>query len=165
MMKIDDDTMKINRESSSGPWMMAKNMGTAQGPGSYPQLEVGKGNTGQFTFLIQNPNDVTFANPPFVQKPNGGPQDFKHQLVVTEGGAGKDFMVVESKNSTNGKKVYHYELHFSDGTKLDPIITNNGCCRSFYETDAFLVAGGIMVLAFFAFLVRRLVANLRHSAR
>lgn len=160
-MKTDDDIMRINRDSNGGPWMMAKNMETAQGPGNYPELVVTKGNTGEFTFLIQNPKNVTFAADPFVQKGTKSPAEFKDQLKVTDGGAGKDYMVVKSKNSINGKKVFEYELHFSDGTKLDPIITNNGCCRPFYETDAFLVSGGILVLAFFAFLVKRLVRE-RH---
>jgi hypothetical protein len=136
MMRIeDDDLMKLNFDSGGRKWMMAKNMETARGPGNYPSLEVKYDHLGVFTFVVQNPDTVTFAahNPfvPKIGKPN--PPDFADQFEVS--GAGTKMLVVKSLNANkaggpyNGG-TYHYELRFSDGSKLDPIITNNGCCRS-----------------------------------
>ena len=161
-MKIDDDIVKLNFDARGQKWMMAKNMGTAQGPGNYPGLEVEKGNTGEFTFWIQNPDDVTFADPAFVPKTGKtNPGDFNSQLKIVDGGPGHNFMVIESKNSTKQGGVYHYELRFSNGKELDPIITNNGCCRPFYQSHEFLVTGGVLTLALFGYLLRRLVNERR----
>lgn len=164
-MDTNDDTMKINRDPRGGPWLMAKNMGMAQGPGNYPELVVERGNDGLFTFLIQTRDNVTFGKDPFVPKANPtSPSDFHSQLKPIQGGEGYKYLIVKDYNSSPQGGTYHYQLQFSNGTTLDPIITNNGCCRAFYETDAFLVTGGIMMLALFAYLVRRLVVSQRQPA-
>ena len=144
----DDDLMKINYDSFGRKWMMAKNMETARGPGNYPTLEVQYDHVGLFTFVVQSPPGVTFAaHNPFVAKigkPN--PPDFADQFQVS--GAGTNMLVVKSLNANKAGGpyaggTYHYELRFSDGSKIDPIITNNGCCRSVSGGD-----GGF--LAFFS---------------
>jgi hypothetical protein len=156
----DDDLMRINYDSGGKKWMVARNMEMARGPGSYPSLEVEYNHVGVFTFLVQSPEGMTFAahNPfvPKLGKPN--PPDFADQFVVT--GAGTNMLVVRSANANqaggqyNGG-TYHYELRFSNGSKLDPIITNNGCCRGFMLSnylEPMAVGIALLIAAYFFFI-------------
>lgn len=140
--------MKLNYKD--GVWWMAKNNDMAKGPGAYPKIEVPYGQPGVLTFTIQTPNNVNFAETePFAPKTGKqNPTDFKDQLTVASGN-GKNTLVVKDANANkNGGKYaggdYHYELRFSNGTKLDPIISNGGCCNNLLSTS-FLIAAGVAV--------------------
>lgn len=135
MKSKNADTMKLNWDADHGYWRMAKNMGTGQDPAHYPKLKVDYDNEGQFTFVIQNgPPGVTFATQnPFGEKTGKmASKDFNEQFIVSPSTDGKT-LVVTDLNATKGGgkydgKHYAYELHFSSGPSVDPIITNGGCC-------------------------------------
>ena len=129
------DVIKLSFDQQHNEWRMAVNQGVAQGPGHYPTLTVPYNKTGEFSFQILNPQGVTFAaTDPFAAKAQQtGKGDFGDQFNVSAGG-GQTLTVTDM----NGQKLkqkydggdYHYALHFSNGTTLDPVVTNGGCCQS-----------------------------------
>lgn len=136
LMKVESETMRLSFDKQANEWRMAKGMQPAQGPANYPKLEVKYGDTGEFSFVILNPKDVKFAaTDPFA--PKGGmpnKNDFKDQFAVTPSADGRTLTVKDANSNKAGGKYdggdYHYELRFSDGSTLDPIITNGGCCNT-----------------------------------
>lgn len=145
--------IKLSYDAQHKEWRMALNQGMAQGPGQYPTVDVPYNQTADLTFQILNPQGVTFAaTDPFGAKPvNNGKKDFKDQFTVSAGG-GRTLTVTDH----NGQKLkqkylggdYHYALHFSDGTTLDPVITNGGCCseKGFSLNSTAYLAIGILAL-------------------
>ena len=157
MQNVNSETMRLNYVPSKKEWRMAKGMGTAQGPGHYPSLKVDEDHSGKFTFVIQNPDNVTFATrDPFVpKKGKTNPGDFKHQFVPSPGGSKTLVVEVRNTNANGGEYeggTYEYELRFSNNTTLDPIVTNMGCCR-IRQSDPdpsptpYYAAGAVAVIA------------------
>jgi hypothetical protein len=97
------------------------------GPKDCPPIAVAKGQTGSFQFDIVAPPGVSFAssNPLWIQpgsaKPTGPGVDPQFSPVS---GAGTTTLSFGDTNTTAGD--YPYSLHFSDGSTLDPIISNGG---------------------------------------
>ena len=136
-----NDTAELKLTYKDREWRMAKGMQNAEGKGDYPVLEVLESHKGEFTFKITNQDKVTFAEDPF--GPMAGaknPPDFKEQFSVTKAGPKK--IVVEVLNADPKDPtadyaggVYTYELRFNNAGKLDPIITNGGCCKTLVATS------------------------------
>lgn len=164
----DSATFKINWDPQNREWRMAKDMGTARGPGDYPAMTVDYNHDGQLTFDLQNaPAGVTFAQTaPFAPKSGSPPKaDFWDQFRIVSG-QGERVLVVHDANAkkTGGAYAggdYEYELRFSNtSVKLDPIIKNGGCCQGQFQHQTALFIGigvALAVLAFF--LYRRFRAN------
>lgn len=167
MKSTDKAILKLNYDSNGKEWKMAKDSGMAQGPGHYPKVDVKYDNLGEFTFVIQNPKGLTFAaTDPFVPKAGkSNPADFAAQFEIT--GAGTGTLVVKDHNANPKGSAYaggdyHYELHFSNGTTLDPIVTNGGCCSSGGSGQNSLIyfgLGAVALLALFILVVRPLLAR------
>jgi len=164
---MDAKTMKLTYIAPQNEWRMAVGQGTAKGPGHYDKIKIDHNDTGELTFQIINSQNVNFANDgAFVEKPNQPSKaDFAKQFSVLPGGAGTQKLVVKDANS-NGDGTpyaggdYHYELHFSNGTTLDPVITNGGCCQAApmgYLT--FLAIGLVALAALYVLLVRPMMAR------
>ena len=165
-MKVDKADLKLNYVPKDKEWRMAKDMDNAQGSDNYPKLKVDYGNTGEFTFKIQNPKNVTFAeSDPFVVKPGkGSPNDFASQFSVAANNG--DTLVVKVANANpNGGEYpggdYHYQLNFNAGIPpLDPILTNGGCCKPAPQSNLLYYAlGGVALLALFFLIIRPMLAR------
>lgn len=134
--KKEKDTAELKLTFKDGKWRMAKGMEVAKGKGEYPALEVKESKEGQFTFKINNQDDVTFADEPF--GPMAGadnPPDFAQQFSVRKVDAKSIVVDVLNADPTDPTApypggVYTYELRFKDAPPLDPVITNGGCCKS-----------------------------------
>ena len=156
-MPSQKETIKLTYEPSAGYWMMGKGTAPLQGPQGYPTLEVPENHIGKFTFVIQGTPGVKFAgSSPFVPKQGkSNPSDFADQFMVIPDRSGKKLTVIDLNENANGGQYnggnYDYELRFDNGTTLDPIITNNGCCRSFSQAET--IAYGIAAVAVLALAV------------
>ena len=154
----------------NGYWRMSKDMGMGQGPGHYPPIKVAYDHEGQFTFVINSPKDVTFAASGAFQAKalKTMPKDFGDQFTVK--GEGTNTLTVTDANANKGGGHYtggdyHYELHFSNGTTLDPIISNGGCCSSQAQSSLVYYALGFVALAALIVLfVRPMMARRARSA-
>ena len=146
-------TIEVKFDPSAGYWTMNPGNGTFYGP-PYPDLVVPYRDKGEFTFKIVQTPGAEFGNPAFVRK-NGKPDpgDFGNQFsqsVQVENNK-KTKLVVNDQNAYPGndkfhKKDYHYELRFLDGSKLDPIITNMGCCKSYSFSGAEAVGYSLLLV-------------------
>lgn len=157
-MKTEKPDMKVIATQKHGQieWRLSVNGGMAQGPGHYPSVSVGTGNDADLTFQILNTSNITFAqqNPFLAQAGSSKPTGLDSQFTVT--GQGTQKLTVHDSNQTSGD--YYYVLNFSDGSTLDPIIKNGGCCgfaNSLIGTSTGLIVGGIILLAILALVVRR----------
>jgi hypothetical protein len=166
-MQGQPGSIKLTYDTQHNEWKMAVGQGDPQGPGHYPGLSVPYNQTASFTFQIVAPPGVNFTTDgPFKAKPGGnGKSDFGDQFDVSAGG-GRSLTV----SDMNGQKLkkdykggdYHYELHFSNGTTLDPVITNGGCCQAAptgYLT--YLAIGVVALVAIWVLLVRPMMARNR----
>lgn len=152
MKQMDKADFKLNWSDQNGNWRMSKDQGMGQGPGHYPSANVAFDHDGQFTFVINSPKNVTFAASDAF-KPKAGktmPTDFSDQFTVA--GQGTNTLTVTDANAIKGGGKYtggdyHYELHFSNGSTLDPIISNGGCCSSRAQSSLVYYALGIVALA------------------
>lgn len=150
--------------NSKKEWWMAKDMDTARGPGNYPKLKVDEDEVGEFTFTIHQPKEgITFAQTDaFVPKAGANPPDFADQFTVT--GEGTNRLIVTDANANKGNSLqypggeYVYELRFSNGTTLDPIITNGGCCQS-GNYMVYYALGGVALIALFILVIRPMLAR------
>lgn len=164
MKTQDKATLKLNFNDKN-EWWMAKGMEPAKGPNDYPKLKVDFDHEGLFTFRIQNPQDVTFATTdPFVPKSAKNTLTDFHDQFTFEGQGTRTLTVKDANASKNGGPYaggdYHYELRFSDGTTLDPIITNTGCCRAMSESNlVFYSLGAVALLALIILIVRPILAR------
>jgi hypothetical protein len=140
------DTAELKLTYKDREWRMAKGMQNAEGKGDYPVLAVGESHTGEFTFKITNQDHVTFTDDPFGPMDGAkNPPDFAQQFTVTEKGPKKIVVKAHNANPIDPTKdypggVYTYELRFNNADRLDPVITNGGCCKSL------LSSGGNMSL-------------------
>ena len=164
MAKVEKADVKLNYDSRKSEWRMAKDDGNAQGPGNYPKLKVNYNDTGEFIFKIQNPKDVTFADPAFLPKKGAeNPGDFNGQFDVTGEGTGTLIVKVANANPNGSEYVggdYVYELKFSNNTVLDPILTNGGCCKPQSSQMLYTyAAGAVVLLALFYFVIRPMLAR------
>lgn len=145
-IKKDKDKAELKLTFKDGEWRMAKGMENAKGKGEYPALEVKESKEGQFTFKIDYPSSLTFAEVPFgPQAGADNPPDFADQFAVRKVDSKKIVVEVRNANPKNPEAdyeggVYTYELRFKDAPPLDPIITNGGCCKNL------TVSGGTMSL-------------------
>lgn len=166
-MKSESEVMKLNAKlrGDKQEWWMAKGMGTAHGPGDYPKLSVNFDNSGEFTFQIHNPSAVTFAATdafgPKAQKAN--PNDFGDQFTVS--GEGTKTLVVKDANSNKGGGHYkggdyNYQLRFSDGSTLDPIISNGGCCVN-KSSYVWYAIGAVAIVALLVLLLKPMLVKSR----
>jgi hypothetical protein len=168
-MKTDKADIKLvaNPKHGGVEWRMAVGAGNANGPGHYPKLPVAYDNDGQFTFTILNSKATFAANPIEVQAGTGKPSGIDPQFTFT--GAGTKTLTVHDSNQKAAD--YNYVLHFSDGSTLDPIIQNGGCCHTAHggssTTYALYTAGalGIIVLLVLLVLLLRPVMLRRSAAR
>jgi len=168
MMMTLKETMKLSENLQGGgtEWWMAQGNNTARGPGNYPTLTVSSDDTGEFTFTVLYPAGVTFARTNAFGPKAGAqnPPDFWDQFTVSPGGT-KSLVVKDANaNKAGGPYAggdYYYELHFSDGSTLDPVITNGGCCRtiSTHYSIAYLAIGVVALVAIWVLLVRPMMAR------
>ena len=132
----DKDKAELKLAFKDGKWRMAKGMENAKGKGEYPTLQVKESKEGQFTFKIDYPSNLTFADVPF--GPMAGadnPPDFDQQFTVRKADPKKIIVDVLNANPKDPTAdyaggVYTYELRFKDAPPLDPVITNGGCCKN-----------------------------------
>jgi hypothetical protein len=164
MKQQDKADLKLNFDSHKSEWRMAKDDGMSKGPDDYPKLKVEKDHEGQFTFVIQNPKGIKFAaTDPFAPKAGkANPGDFGDQFAVS--GHGTDTLVVKDANANKdgGQYAggdYHYELRFSEGAPLDPIITNGGCCNNIQGNLVYFGLGAVALLALIVLVVRPMMAK------
>ena len=135
-IKKDKDTAELKLTFKDGNWRMAKGMENAKGKGEYPELKVKESKEGQFTFKIEHPSDLTFAEVPFGPMEGAdNPPDFAEQFSVRKAAPNKIVVEVLNANPKDPAAdyaggVYTYELRFNDAPPLDPVITNGGCCKS-----------------------------------
>lgn len=160
MRQTDTTVIRLNFDTRSNEWKMAKNMENAQGKDNYPAIKVDFDDLGDIIFIIQNPKDATFAaTNPFVPKPGKqNPKDFWDQFQVSGGGT-DTLLVKDLNNSKDGSKypggTYHYELRFTDKPALDPIITNGGCCKTTLQSNLVYYSLGAVALVALAVLILR----------
>lgn len=164
-MKTDKASLKLKYDNQSKAWMMAKDTGPDEGPGHYPKVKVDYGNQGEFTFVIHNPKGVTFAaKDPFVAKAGKtNPADFADQFSVSGGGTNTLTVKDANANKNGGPYAggdYQYELHFSNGSTLDPIVSNGGCCMAKSQTNLiYFGLGAVALLALFVLVIRPWLAK------
>jgi len=156
-MPSQKETIKLTYEPSAGYWMMGKGTEPLQGPPGYPKLDVPEDQVGKFTFVIQGTPGVKFdGSSPFgPKKGKSNPNDFADQFLVIPDQSGKKLTVIDlNENASGGTYAggsYDYELRFDNGTTLDPIITNNGCCRLVSQSE--MIAYGIAAVTLLAIAV------------
>lgn len=162
-MQTQSGTIKLTHKDNA--WTMDIGQGL-QGPDHYPALSVPYDQTADFSFQIVGSPGVTFAaTDPFQAKSNGnGKSDFKDQFDVSQGG--ERTLTVSDKNGQKLKKPYkggdyYYELHFSDGSTLDPVITNGGCCNAVGAQSylPYLAIGVVALAVLYVLLVRPMMAK------
>ena len=132
-------------------WRMKKDDGTWVKPADYPPIDIAYNEVGLLKFkIIGSPK---FAANPFVQKEDANPYhaDFADQFSILAK-TPKELLVIDLNQASGGGPYaggnYAYELHFAnDVDPLDPIITNNGCCRfvSNAEAVAYAVAFAALI--------------------
>lgn len=160
-----DLKLSLSFQGGQSQWLMAKDQDYPKGPGQYPGLSVRYNDTGEFTFNILTQTGVKFAstNPftPKADKPN--PPDFADQFTVTGHGTTKLVVKVANANKAGGPYgggEYHYALNFSNGSTLDPIITNGGCCRNFNTNHlVYYALGAVALLVLIILIVRPMMAK------
>lgn len=165
MKVMDKATMKLRFDSKSGDWEMSKDQGHPRKKGNYPKVPIDYNHGGILTFKIHNSDGITFAkdNPFFPKVLPTQPGDFGDQFQIV--GGGTDTLIVTDSNANpNGGAYaggdYHYELHFSDGSTLDPIIKNGGCCQPNSSSNlAFYSLGAVALLLVLALVIRPLLAR------
>lgn len=148
-MPTKKETIELRFDTSSDKWGMRLG-GTGPfnyGP-NYPVLKVDEDQVGVFTFTIIGSSGRDFADTDaFVPKGNGMP-DFADQFLVFGEGT-RELTVIDLNEAAGGGSYaggnYRYELHFDKEPPLDPIITNNGCCKFLSQGEA--IAYSIAVAA------------------
>jgi hypothetical protein len=96
--------------------------------GSGGSVHVPAQNQGDFTYNIVNGGGVTFAaqNPIWIQQGTAKPLGPVVDSQITDvAGGGTTKLTFTDLNSGNPITLT-YSLHFSDGSKIDPIIENGG---------------------------------------
>lgn len=156
-MKIDKDIKLSGAHQHDGAtqWWMAIGNGYAHGPGDYPSMSISPGNDADLTFTILNPKDASFdqSHPIDIQqgtaKPGAG---VDAQFHVTAQSA--QSLTVHDDNSAKGEASYNYVIHFSNGSQLDPIIKNGGCCPGidYLTLGAALVGAAVALYLLFRLL-------------
>jgi len=121
--------LKQVKGGSNPGWYMT-HLGKESGPGQYPAIKIDYDRTADFTFTIKSGADFSTdpkTGPISIQKgnakPTGGGVD--NQITITNQSA----KVLQFNDSNKQKGDLNYVLHFSDGSQLDPIIDNGGCCQ------------------------------------
>lgn len=144
------ETEKVKLTFQNNQWHM-QYKGT-YGPGNYPKIEVDEDDGPHFiTFTITGNTNATFSNDPIWVSDSAKPKQAKldHDQIVSW------------KVKQNGKKLIvfdwndrpgeiHYQLNFSDGTVLDPVIQNGGGTGGEPIIDD-VAAGAILLAALVAF--------------
>lgn len=126
----------VELTENNGQWSM-KYLGTSYGPGNYPPIIIDYNRKGDFTFKIQpgaagsfdlngTAGAITVAKGDV--KPNGA--GVYKQITVSKDSTPT---VLKFSDSNTEKTHMNYVLHFTDGTKLDPIIQNGGGCCTFTQ--------------------------------
>jgi len=129
-------------------WQMSLNGGNAQGA-PYPPITVAHGDSPIITFSIQNAPGVSFTAAPFLVPADANGIHVK-SVQPTE-------LKVNDHNLAKGDVPY--VLMFNNGTKLDPIIQNDGgghvSFQEFAATNvAFMALGGVAIGAILALILR-----------
>lgn len=139
-------------------------VGTGKGgPGHYPEAKVKEKYGGNFQITIADADNVTFSNDPIwiqtgTAKPNHRVVDSQIDPSSIKGQNGK---VLTFHDFNSGPKLtLTYQLNFSDGTTLDPIIQNGGGTipKSIFGDYAVLL-GAVLMGALVALVVRRFFFN------
>ena len=139
-MPTKQETIQVKFDTGANEWSMRKGGGPWQLPPNYPTLEVDENEVGLFTFEIVATNDATFAADAFSEKPGVNPPkaDFPDQFLEFPMGP-KKLIVVDTNEAKGGGHysggTYEYQLNFVGKKPLDPIITNNGCCQLFSNSE------------------------------
>ena len=134
------------------------------GPNNYPKIDVPKGPSDvPFKFQITGPGTqgITFGSDPiWVAADDGSGASPKeagvHSQITSVSGGGTKSLTFTDLNSE--KVTLTYQLNFSDGSTLDPII-NNGGGEDGLAAYALLI--GLAVFAVIAFLAFRSRARAR----
>lgn len=135
---------------------------------AYPTMSVPKDTQGVFNFTIAQGANF---------KPNGPGNQINAIGIVggsakpPQAGNGSGLISVSpptattlsftDNNSVKAANKLNYVLYFSDGSKVDPIIDNGGCCTvshsgSFFQSQAFMTAAAVVVILVLAYLAYRL---------
>ena len=158
-MKADLKDIKVRFQG--GQWEMKKSGGGWEGP-PYPKLEVAEDDVGVLTYDIVGSNEVNFHPvDPFIQKPGANPKksDFNDQFIVLGKGT-RELTVIDVNGLKDGQNYqgdsYEYMLQFSNGSELDPIITNMGCCKLYSQAEAVAYVIAFAAVCAMAFMGYRL---------
>ena len=164
-MPANQKTMLVRYDSQAGHWKMGEQE-PLSGPSNYPKLKADADHVGLYKFQIVGSGGVTFDQAtPFLPK-GTNPPDFNRQFIVADGNGTRKLVVLDLNSGEAGEEYeggeYVYQLKFSNGTMLDPIITNGGCCQSkLYDNTAFLAIGSIALLALAYLILKPLLARRR----
>ena len=135
---------------------------------TYPKMSVPKDTSGVFNFTITQ-------GASFAANGNGG----KIEAIGIVGGAAKPpqagvgsnqisvatptgtTLSFTDSNSLTVPNKLNYILYFTDGTKVDPIIDNGGCCTvshsgSFFESQTFMTTAAVVAVLVLAYVAYRL---------
>jgi hypothetical protein len=127
----------VQLNEANAQWTMTYGGNTYPPPGPYPQISVPRCDNATFTFQIQGNSAGVFN--PYPAPPNGIPPVTVAVGNAKPNGNGINSQITNISVSNNGKTLQfsdsnnsqnnlNYVLHFTDGSTLDPIISNGGGC-------------------------------------
>jgi hypothetical protein len=141
-------TLSYEPGKAGGPWFMSTKLSEhPKGKAEYGVLQFVKGQPGEMIFKIATKNIKFRDDDPIVITATSKDGDIT-QFGKPPGGG--DAIKVGNGNKDLVPTNYEYDLHFDNGTSLDPII-QNGCCRMSMVSDsgaihALLVAAVLIIL-------------------
>jgi hypothetical protein len=131
------------------------------GPNNYPKAVVKHGSNADFHFAITGPGtqNITFAdiNPISIAPDTGTGSPTvignNSDQIVNISVGGKKVLSFTDLNTDPPAKLT-YQLNFSDGSKLDPIIENGGGGPPGFQFEYYLI-GGVLLFALLALVAFR----------
>ena len=141
-------------------WRMSANGQPPTGPGGYASLHVPYKDTGDFTYTIVNPGDITFSGDPiWIQKGTAKPTGGVDPQITNI--SGKNTTVLKFHDTNKDAGTLTYVLNFNNAPKLDPIIENGGggIGGGFFEEYAVVLLGAAILAVLAIWLVRRMTAR------
>jgi len=143
-----DITVTPHKEHGKNVWELeVVASGKKGGPGNYPPVKVEEKFGGDFQITILDGDGVTFSNDPIwiqagTNKP--APHVIDSQIKNIKG-KGITELTFHDENS-GLPMTLTYQLNFSDGSKLDPVILNGGGTVPPRSYSDYLLVGGVAIL-------------------
>lgn len=153
-MPADQKTMHVRYDATAKHWLMDE-----KGPDHYPKIDLPKDKVGIYTFQITGPQEFHATTPFEAKAGKANPSDFSYQFQPISLDK-KKIIILDNNSNPNGGEYaggdYIYQLKFSDGTTLDPIITNGGCCGggTMQSSVLYYSLGAIALLALIVLIAR-----------